>query len=184
MADTLLQTNRSRVRRSHDRASYDRSAAYAQLDAQPICSVGYVMDGRPYVTPTLQWRRGNRVFWHGSPASSALRAGAQAVVCLTVAILDGFVMARSGFDHSVNARSLTLFGMARPLDDDEKLPALEDFMERLWHGRNAVLAIPGHIRDFQWLDRPPPTLTVTSAGRSARTFPISSTFEETIFPCQ
>ena len=135
MLKDLTKTNRSSVKRSSKRALYDRKAAYDLLDSQPQCSVGYVFDGSPYVTPTLQWRSNNRVIWHGSSASKALRHGANTEVCLTVSILDGFVMARSGFNHSVNARSLVLFGQATLLDDAEKEKELERFMNHLWPGR-------------------------------------------------
>lgn len=142
MSELLLETDRSRVRRLHRRASYDRATAHALLDAQPMCSVGYILNERPYVTPTLQWRDGNRVFWHGSSASQALCAATMVEVCMSVAILDGFVMARSGYNHSVNSRSLTLFGTAEPLGDDEKSAALDVFVERLWPGRTAILRPP------------------------------------------
>ncbi|MHB1359051.1 MAG: pyridoxamine 5'-phosphate oxidase family protein [Rhodocyclaceae bacterium] len=142
MSELLLETDRSRVRRLHKRASYDRATAHALLDAQPMCSVGYILNERPYVTPTLQWRDGNRVFWHGSSASRVLRTAAMIEVCLSVAILDGFVMARSGYNHSVNSRSLTLFGTAEPVRDNEKRAALDTFVERLWPGRVAKLRPP------------------------------------------
>lgn len=139
MTKILRQTPRSKVKRLHNRASYDRQAAYDLLDRQLQCSVGYVIDGRPYVTPTLQWRSGNRVIWHGSSASKALRAGIGTEVCLTVSVLDAFVMARSGMNHSVNARSLVLFGKAMRLPDDEKAKELDHFVNRLWPGRSEVL---------------------------------------------
>ena len=139
MCDKLIKTDRSRVRRSHKNANYDRRDAYDLLDAQPLCSVGYIIDGRPYVTPTLQWRSGNRVLWHGSSASKALRAGTSTEVCLTVSVSDGFVMARSGFNHSVNSRSLTLFGQATPLDLEEKTCELDNFIDKLWPGRTTYL---------------------------------------------
>ncbi|RVV98850.1 pyridoxamine 5'-phosphate oxidase family protein [Mesobaculum littorinae] len=135
----LSRTDRSRLRRSHARGSFDRDVVNAILDAQPMCSVGYVIDGRPYVTPTLQWREGDRVYWHGSSASRALRASREAEVCLTVAILDGYVMARSGFHHSVNSRSVMLFGRAQLVPDAEKEPRLCAFVDRLWPGRAAML---------------------------------------------
>lgn len=139
MSESLSKTDRSRVRRGHRNARYDRQAAYAILDAQPQCAVGYVIDGRPYVTPTLQWRSGDRVLWHGSSASKALRAGKGAEVCLTVSILDGLVMARSGFNHSVNSRSVTLFGTAVPVPDEDKARELARFIERICPGRKADL---------------------------------------------
>ncbi|MFV0382478.1 pyridoxamine 5'-phosphate oxidase family protein [Paracoccus sp. (in: a-proteobacteria)] len=140
MTDSLAITNRSRLRRSHPRGHFDRATIYAILDAQPLCSVGYVIEGKPYVTPTLQWREGDHVYWHGSSASHALRAGRDAEVCLSVSILDGFVLARSGFHHSVNSRSVTLFGTAfRVGDPAEKLVKLTRFVDGLFPGRYAGL---------------------------------------------
>jgi nitroimidazol reductase NimA-like FMN-containing flavoprotein (pyridoxamine 5'-phosphate oxidase superfamily) len=102
----------------------------------PICSVGYVFEGAPFVTPTLQWREGSRVYWHGSSASRMLRACEEAQVCLTVSIIDGFVMARSAFNHSCNYRSLMVFGTAQKVTDaDEKVARLKAFTEGLWPGR-------------------------------------------------
>lgn len=149
MTDSLSQTDRSRLRRSHSRGAVDRATINAILDAQPLCSVGYVMDGRPYVTPTLQWREGDHVYWHGSSASRALRAGRDAEVCLNVSILDGFVLARSGFHHSVNSRSVTLFGTAFKIEDPaEKLAKLTRFVDGLFPGRYAGLR-PDHAQDLK-----------------------------------
>ncbi|MCA0918827.1 pyridoxamine 5'-phosphate oxidase family protein [Pseudooceanicola nanhaiensis] len=149
MADSLPVTDRSRLRRSHQRGHFDRETIDAILDAQPLCSVGYVMDGKPYVTPTLQWREGDHVYWHGSSASRALRAGKEAEVCLSVSILDGFVMARSGFHHSVNSRSVTLFGTAFKVEDPaEKLAKLTRFVNGLFPGRYEGLR-PDHEQDLK-----------------------------------
>lgn len=140
MTEDLAVTERSRLRRAHQRGHFDRKTIDAILDAQPLCSVGYVMDGKPYVTPTLQWREGDHVYWHGSSASRALRAGCGTEVCLSVSILDGFVMARSGFHHSVNSRSVTLFGTAFKVEDPaEKLARLRRFVEGLFPGRYVSL---------------------------------------------
>lgn len=129
-------TDRVRLRRRHERGGYDRDSIHRILDAMPVCSVAYVFDGQPYATPTLQWREGNHVYWHGSSASRMLRAVDTASVCLTVAILDGFVMARSGFHHSVNYRSAMLLGTARKIDDpDEKEARLRAMVEGLFPGR-------------------------------------------------
>ncbi|MFU1479367.1 pyridoxamine 5'-phosphate oxidase family protein [Roseovarius sp. C7] len=136
MTETLDITDRSRLRRSHERGHFDRETINAVLDAQPMCSVGYVIDSKPYVTPTLQWREGNHVYWHGSSASRALRNSRDAEVCLTVSILDGFVMARSGMHHSVNSRSVLLFGRAFKVEDPaEKHAKLARFVNGLFPGR-------------------------------------------------
>lgn len=136
---TLAITDRSRLRRLHERGHFDRPTINSILDAQPQCCVGYVIDGRPYVTPTLQWREGDHVYWHGSSASRAIRASKGGEVCLTVSILDGFVMARSGMHHSVNARSVMLFGRAFVVPDDQKEARLSAFIDGLWPGRAAHL---------------------------------------------
>ena len=136
MTDALSITDRSRLRRYHQRGHFDRETVYGILDAQPMCSVGYTIEGGPFVTPTLQWRMGDHVYWHGSAASRTLRNSNSAEVCLSVAILDGFVLARSGMHHSVNSRSVTLFGMAEKVTDpEEKLTALAAFVNGLFPGR-------------------------------------------------
>ena len=129
-------TDRVRLRRRHDRGGYDATTIHPILDAMPLCSVGYVFDGQPYVTPTLQWREGNRLYWHGSSASRMLRAVEEAEVCVTVAILDGFVLARSGFHHSINYRSVMMLGTARRVaDPDQKEARLKTFVEGSFPGR-------------------------------------------------
>jgi len=130
-------TERTRLRRAHERGHFDRETVYRILDAGLICHLGYVVDGQPFVTPTSYWRDGNRVYVHGSSASRAMRAGESGVeVCITVTLLDGLVMARSGFHHSLNYRSVMMFGSAVLVGDrTEKLAALEAFMERIAPGR-------------------------------------------------
>lgn len=139
--DDFKPTKRSRIKRLPKRAHYDRATVHAILDAGAICHVGYVIDGEPYVTPTAYWRKGEHVYWHGSSASRALRTmAAGSPVCLTVTHLDGMVMARSAFHHSVNYRSVMVFGKATVVTDRaHKLAALEDFVERLYPGRWATL---------------------------------------------
>lgn len=134
-------TPRTRVKRLGMRAHYDRETVYGILDAGLMCHVGYVIDGQPYVTPTAYWRAGDRVYWHGSSASKMLRNLEKGVpVCFTVAMLDGLVLARSGFHSSINYRSLMAFGTAHKVSGEtEKLAALEAFMERLTPGRWAEL---------------------------------------------
>ncbi|MEM9426443.1 MAG: pyridoxamine 5'-phosphate oxidase family protein [Pseudomonadota bacterium] len=140
MANTLEVTERSRLRRYHGRGRFDRETIYSILDAQPLCSVGYTIDGAPFVTPTMQWRDGDYVYWHGSSASRALRKSRGTQVCLSVAILDGYVLARSGMHHSVNSRSVTLFGTAEQVTEPEaKLAALKTFVNGLFPGRYETL---------------------------------------------
>lgn len=138
--ETKAPSERTRVKRVNQRAVYDRDGINAILDAQPLCHIGYVRDGHPFVTPTFQWREGDRVYFHGSAASQALRASEGAKVCLTVSCLDGYVLARSGFHHSVNYRSVMILGEAEPVTDpDEKNTLLNNFIEGLFPGRVATL---------------------------------------------
>jgi nitroimidazol reductase NimA-like FMN-containing flavoprotein (pyridoxamine 5'-phosphate oxidase superfamily) len=110
------------------------------LDATPLCNVGCVFNDHPYVTPTMHWREGNDIFWHGSSASQMLRATNEAKVCLTVSIVDGFVMARSGMNHSTNYRSVMLFGAARKVEDPaEKEARLKTFVDGMFPGRWDIL---------------------------------------------
>jgi nitroimidazol reductase NimA-like FMN-containing flavoprotein (pyridoxamine 5'-phosphate oxidase superfamily) len=137
-------TQKTRVKRLGYRACYDREMVYAILDAGLVCHVGYVIDGQPYVTPTAYWREGDRVYWHGSSASRMLRRLKEGVpVCVTVAHLDGLVLARSGFHSSINYRSVMAFGTAEAVTDEAaKLAALEVFSERLTPGRWAEQRAP------------------------------------------
>ena len=133
---------RSRVRRLHERGSYDVDAINAILDAGLIAHVGYVIDGQPFVTPTAYWREGEHVYWHGSSASRMLRTVREGVpVCLTVTHLDGLVLARSGFHHSMNYRSAMLFGRAEMVEDPSaKERALDAFVDRIFPGRQGRAA--------------------------------------------
>ena len=137
---TQAPTERTRVKRLNKRAHYDEATIHPILDAQPMCSVGYVFNGSPYVTPTLQWREGNHIYWHGSSASRMLEASEEAQVCVNVTIFDGMVMARSGFNHSCNYRSVMAFGTAhKVVDAEEKETRLRNFMEQLYPGRWDIL---------------------------------------------
>lgn len=129
-------SERTRVKRLNKRAMYDAETVHGILDAMPVCSVGYVFKGAPFVTTTLQWREGDHIFWHGSAASRMLEACENAEVCVSVSIIDGFVMARSAFNHSCNYRSVMVFGTARKIADPaEKELRLRNFTEQLWPGR-------------------------------------------------
>ena len=133
----FVPTTRTRVRRLHQRACYDRETVYGILDAGVMCHVGYVIDGQPYVTPTAYWRMGEHVYWHGSSASRMLRCQAKGVaVCFTVALMDGLVLARSAFHSSMNYRTVMALGVAeKVVGRAAKLRALEAFVERLTPGR-------------------------------------------------
>ncbi len=133
-------SERTRLRRLYERGAYDQESVYGLLDVLPLAHVGYVLDGAPVVTPTFQWREGDHVYWHGSSASRMLRTSEGAEVCLTASVLDGFVLARSGFHHSVNYRSVTLFGTARKVEDaDAKEARLKAFVDGLFPGRWEML---------------------------------------------
>ena len=137
----FVPTRESRIRRHPERAHYDRETVFAILDAALMCHVGYVIDGNPYVTPTLFWREGERLYWHGSSASRMLRTQAPGIpVCLTVSHVDGLVLARSAFHHSLNYRSVMVFGTAALIDDPvEKEARLNAFIERLFPGRTGQM---------------------------------------------
>jgi len=133
-------TDRTRAKRMHKRAHYDEETVHAILDAQPNCTVAYVIDGAPYATPTLQWREGDTIYWHGSSASRMLRKSAAHQVCVSVMLLDAMVMARSAFNHSCNYRSVMAFGEAFIVTDPaEKRKKLNRFVEGLFPGRTKVL---------------------------------------------
>jgi uncharacterized protein len=132
-----LKTGRTKLRRLPKRGAHDRGTIDAILDDALISHIGFVHDGRPAVIPTLHARIGDEVLIHGSAASRMLRALATGVdLCLTATLIDGLVLARSAFHHSVNYRSVVLYGTARIVTEpDEKEAALEAFTERLLPGR-------------------------------------------------
>jgi uncharacterized protein len=131
----------NRVKRRHDRGQYDHATIHTLLDAAVLCHVSYVIDGQPYCTPTLFWREGSRLFWHGSSASRMLRNLSDGEpACLTVTHLDSLVLARCGFNHSADYRSVMAFGRARLIEDEaEKERALVMMVDRLFPGRTAQL---------------------------------------------
>ena len=135
-ADVLPATERTRLKRAHQRGHYDRQTINAILDATPLCHVGYLLDGKPAVTPTIHWREGDHVYWHGSSASRALRKAAGLDVCLTVSLIDGMVLARSAFHHSANYRSVMLYGKATKITDpDVKAEKFKIFVDTFFPGR-------------------------------------------------
>jgi len=133
-------TDRVRVRRKPDRGHYDRATIDAILDAALLAHVGFVQDGQPYVIPTLCWRDGDRVYWHGSAASRMIRVvESGAPVCLTVSLIDSIVLARSAMNHSTDYRSVVVLGVATPVLGDDKVRALDKLVDSVVPGRAATL---------------------------------------------
>jgi nitroimidazol reductase NimA-like FMN-containing flavoprotein (pyridoxamine 5'-phosphate oxidase superfamily) len=154
----------------HENARYDRAEIDAVLDAGLVCHLGFEHEGQPFVIPTLHARIGDLLYVHGSAASRTLRAlGTGIPACATVTLVDGIVLARSVFEHSINYRSVVVLGTATPVvDADEKRAVLEAFTEKLVPGR--------------WADARPPTarelkatsvlsLTLDEASAKVRTGP-------------
>jgi uncharacterized protein len=133
MAESQAPTPRTRVTREPERAVYDREAAYQILDEGFICHVGFVADKQPFVIPTGYGRSGDNLYIHGSAASRMLRNLEQGIaVCVTVTLLDGLVLARSIFNHSMNYRSVVVLGTAVAVEDPtEKLQALRALSEHI-----------------------------------------------------
>lgn len=131
----------NRLKRRHDRGSYDHATVHALLDSAALCHVAYVVDGQPFCTPTLFWREGTRLYWHGSSASRMLRNLEEGEpACLTVTHFDSLVLARCAFNHSADYRSVMAFGRARLLTDPaDKERALVTMVDRLFPGRTVQL---------------------------------------------
>ncbi|MFE2378870.1 pyridoxamine 5'-phosphate oxidase family protein [Streptomyces sp. NPDC059398] len=136
-----VPTARTVPTRSRERASYDRELVHSVLDEGYVCHLGFLRDGAPVVLPTLYARVGERLYVHGSTGSRPLRAAGQAdpgiAVCLTVTHVDGLVLARSAFHHSINYRSVVVHGTARQVTDaDERRTALDAIVEQAVPGRS------------------------------------------------
>ena len=136
-ADGRPASERTTVRRRANRGVYDRAAIDAILDEALICHVGFVADGRPYVIPTIHARVGDRLLLHGAAASRMLTAASGGVpLCVTVTLLDGLVLARSAFHHSMNYRSVVVLGAATEIvERDAKLDAMRALAEHVVPGR-------------------------------------------------
>jgi hypothetical protein len=137
-------TSRTRVNRLPKRGDYSQKTIYAILDAGFLCHVGFVVDGQPYVIPTGYGRVGDTLYLHGSAASRMLRTLAGGIdVCVTVTLLDGIVLARSAFHHSMNYRSVVILGKASAIEgDEEKKAALQTISEQIIRGRWADVRKP------------------------------------------
>ena len=141
--DAFEKTKRTKVVRLPKRGRYDRETVYAILDEALVCHVGAVIDGKPAVLPTAHWRSDDRLYIHGSGANHMLRAATGREVCIAVTLMDGLVMARTGFHHSINYRSVIVYGTARLVGEGaEKLSALKIFMEKIAPGRWPELRPP------------------------------------------
>jgi len=132
-----VPTQHTTVKRHPERGVYDRATIDSILDEALICHLGFVADGRPFVIPTIHARDGDTLYVHGSPGSRMLRTAKEDMdICVTVTLLDGLVLARSVYNHSMNYRSAVVLGRARELTDvDEKLRAMECVVEHVVPGR-------------------------------------------------
>jgi uncharacterized protein len=167
---TIQPTARTQVRRAPQRGEYDRTILYQILDEALVCHVGFVSEGQPVVIPTAYGRIEDQLYIHGSPASRTLRSlQTNLEVCVTVTLLDGLFLARSAFHHSMNYRSVVIFGSAIPITEpEEKWQALQAFTE--------------HVVPQRWSEVRPPTpqelqgtlvlaLPLTEASAKIRTGP-------------
>ncbi|MGH7999887.1 MAG: pyridoxamine 5'-phosphate oxidase family protein [Brasilonema sp.] len=168
--EQLTPTQRSKIKRVPQRGHYEHQVIYQILDEGLICHVGFVVDNQPFVIPTAYARVEDKLYIHGSPASRMLRSLLTGIeVCVTVTLLDGLVLARSAFHHSMNYRSVVIFGTATLVQDTEqKLEALRAFTE--------------HIVPERWAEVRPPnrqelqgtlvlSLPITEASAKVRTGP-------------
>lgn len=181
MSESYVPTARTRVVRESHRGVYDRATAYQILDEGFICHVGFVADGQPFVIPTGYGRSGDNLYIHGSAASRMLRNLDQGIaLCVTVTLLDGLVLARSIFNHSMNYRSVVVLGTAVAVSDPaEKLDALRRLSEHILPGR--------------WVDSRPPNekelkatlvmrLPITEFSAKVRQGPVIDDEEDYSFP--
>lgn len=148
--NTFTPTERTVLKRLPKRGDYDRAAVFQILDEAFICHVGFIADGKPVVIPTSYGRIGDDLYIHGSAASRMLRSLEQGIdVCVTVTLIDGLVLARSAFHHSINYRSVVIFGNATVVNNpDEKMSALQAFTDHVVSGRWADVRPPdeGELR--------------------------------------
>lgn len=136
-SDQLAATERTRVRRLRERGAHDRTTVEAIVDEAYVAHVGFVVDGEPRVLPMTYGRDGDVLYLHGAVGNAMLRASAGAEVCVTITLLDGLVLARSAFHHSMNYRSVVLVGTAEKVDDpDEKRRAFDVIVDHVLPGRS------------------------------------------------
>ena len=141
--DVLRQTDRTKLRRHAERGSFDRVLANSIIDEAYLAHVGFVIDGAPKVLPMTYGRDGDVLYLHGAVGNAMLRASAGTEVCVTITLLDGLVMARSAFHHSMNYRSVVLLGIAERVDDEaEKRRAFDVIVDHVLPGRSATAREP------------------------------------------
>lgn len=134
--DSFPKTDKNKIKRLPKRGHYDRETIYGILDAGFLCHVGFVLEGQPFVIPTAYGRDGDKIYLHGSSKSRMLTSLEKGIpVCLTVTHLDGLVLARSAFHHSMNYRSAVIFGTAHEVEGAEKEHALFLISENILKGR-------------------------------------------------
>ena len=145
--ETFEPTRNTTLKRRPDRGSYDRATINAILDEGFVCHVAFAVDGQPFVIPTSYVRVGDQVFIHGSAASRMLSSLSEGIpVCVTVTLVDGLVLARAAFRHSINYRSVVILGTATRLENPkDKVAALRAFMEHVIPGRWAEVRKPTEL---------------------------------------
>ncbi len=136
----LSITDKTRMKRVAIRGSYDPETIYQILDEGLICHTGFVLNGTPFVIPMIHWRIDDRLYLHGSVGARMFKEGAEGMdLCVTVTLLDGLVLARSAFHHSMNYRSAMVFGRGRLVEDEtEKRAALDALVDHVIPGRSAT----------------------------------------------
>lgn len=171
----------NRVKRRHDRGFYDEATVHALLDSAALCHVSYAIDGQPYCTPTLFWREGSHLYWHGSSASRMLRNQSDGQpACLTVTHLDSLVLARCGFNHSADYRSVMAFGKAHLVEDQaEKERALVMMVDRFFPERTASLR-PSTTQEIK--ATAVVTMEIEKASAKIRTKGLADDDEDYAFP--
>ncbi|MBC8355232.1 MAG: pyridoxamine 5'-phosphate oxidase family protein [Planctomycetes bacterium] len=177
---TFDKTDRNQVKRSPQRGHYDRETIYRVLDAGFLCHVGFVVDEQPFVIPTLYGRENDNVYLHGSTASRMVKNLVTGVpVCLTVTHVDGLVLARSAYHHSMNYRSVVLFGTAVEAMDDEKDRGLFVISEQVLKGRWDESRLPNEkeLKATTVL-----RMTIESASAKIRTGPPNDEEEDYALP--
>ena len=140
-------SERTRVRRAANRGIYDRETLHAVIDAAYLCHVAFQDERGPHCIPTACWRDGEHLYIHGSNGSRMIKRLLESGSCVTITHLDGLVLARSAFSHSMNYRSAMIYGRFERVDEDGKRAAMEAFMESLLPGRQADVR-PGNDKEY------------------------------------